>query len=201
LEEKENLMPRGIWIAFFFLLMPWTLAAQDVPKVEIFGGYSYFRMPSGIYFDVDHISRDQAGLNGLNVTVTGNFNRWLGAEFDFGRYSGTVRTGSARYGGGFENLMNTIDIRSYLFGPRFSYRGDRRFTPFVHALFGVVGFPDVPGYGAPDYPFGLALGGGFDIKVVRHVAIRAIQADYVVSYLEPPHENNFRLSFGAALRF
>jgi len=187
-----------IWLVFLFFLLPGTLAARDVPWVEIFGGYSYFRMPSGIYFDVDHITDESASLNGWNVTVTGNFNRWLGAEFDFGGYSGTVKAHSARHGGSYPMSM---DVRSYLFGPRLSYRGDRRFTPFVHALFGTVGLGNEPLYGHSVYPFGLALGGGFDINVVRHVAIRAIQADYVRSLLGTSGENNLRLSFGAVLRF
>ena len=81
-----------IWLVFLFFLLPGTLAAQDVPKVEIFGGYSYFHMPSDIFFDTDHLTTEEASLNGWNVTVTGNLNRWLGAEFDFGGYSGTVKT-------------------------------------------------------------------------------------------------------------
>jgi len=187
-----------VWLVFLFFLLPGTLAARDVPWVEIFGGYSYFRMPSDIFLDVDHHTTEEASLNGWNVTVTGNFNRWLGAEFDFGGYSGTVKAESARYGRPYPMSM---DIRNYLFGPRLSYRGDRRFTPFVHALFGTVGLVKGSSYSSPMYPFGLALGGGFDIKVVRHVAIRAIQADYVRSLLGSSGENNLRLSFGAVLRF
>ena len=187
-----------IWLVFLFFLLPGTLAAQDVPKVEIFGGYSYFHMPSDIFFDTDHLTTEEASLNGWNVTVTGNLNRWLGAEFDFGGYSGTVKTRNTRYGGIYPT---NIDIRTYLFGPRLSYRGDRRFTPFVHALFGTVGLANEPQSNTPEYDPGMALGGGFDIKVVRHVAIRAIQADYVISYLGLLHENNLRLSFGAVLRF
>lgn len=191
-------MPRGIWVVFFFLLLPWTLAAQDVPKVEIFGGYSYFRMPNDIFLDTDHLTTEEASLNGWNVTVTGNLNRWLGVEFDFGGYSDTVKTRNTRYGG---TDTTSIDIRNYLFGPRLSYRGDPRFMPFVHALFGTVGLTREPQSNTSEYPPGMALGGGFDIKVVRHVAIRAIQADYVISYLGLLHENNLRLSFGAVLRF
>jgi opacity protein-like surface antigen len=191
-------MRRGIRLLSLVLLLPGALAARDVPRIEIFGGYSHFRMPGG--FDLDSLifTVDDANLNGWNVTVTGNLNRWLGAEGDFGGYSGTVKTIYAKTGG-VDN--RSVRIHSYLFGPRFLYRGDHRFTPFIHALFGTVVLVQAPLTGTSKSTFGLALGGGLDIRVVHHLAIRAIQADYLRSRFGTSVENNLRLSFGAVLRF
>jgi hypothetical protein len=57
--------------AFAILWIPFSAMAQDRPKVEVFGGYSYFRA------NPEHFN-----LNGWNALVTGNFNRWLGITAD-----------------------------------------------------------------------------------------------------------------------
>ncbi|MBZ5551264.1 MAG: porin family protein [Acidobacteriia bacterium] len=206
-------MRRITWFFFLLSFVPATLAAQEVPKVEIFGGYSNFRIPTGINLSriedlpgVITITTDKASLNGWNLSVTGNINRWLGVEGDFGGYRGTVetQTGIIHLPPSISNGTRRVRIHSYMLGPRLSYRGDKRITPFAHALFGIVGMVLVetpPLVGGSRYPFGLALGGGFDINVARHMAIRAIQADYVRSRFGFTAENNLRLSFGAVIRF
>jgi opacity protein-like surface antigen len=204
-------MRRIMWFFILFSFLPSTGVAQEVPKVEIFGGYSRFRMPSGIDLarvinNAGVFTADKASLNGWDVTVTGNLTRWLGAEADFGGYRGTIITESIRgpRPPGVVNDTQRIRIHSYLFGPRVTYRGDKRITPFAHALVGRVGMTLVQSpqsSGGSLYTFGLALGGGLDINVARHVAIRAIQADYVRSRFGFKVENNLRLSFGEVVRF
>ena len=41
--EGANLIPRIFRRAFFVVLITLTAAAQDTPKVEIFGGYSFLK--------------------------------------------------------------------------------------------------------------------------------------------------------------
>jgi hypothetical protein len=187
----------GVFLCFF---LPEILAAQDLPRLEIFAGFSYFRVPSGFSPDNYVFTLEKASLNGWNLAATCNLNRWIGAEADFGGYYGTANAlyWHAPSGGYF---VQDIDIRSYLFGPRLSYRGDRRFTPFTHALFGEVVLARTPVGNTSQPSFGLALGGGLDVDLVRRVAIRAIQADYVSSSLTYRGENNLRLSVGVVLRF
>ncbi len=193
-------MPRGIRLVFFYLLIPWTLAAQDMPRVEIFGGYSHFRMPSGFAPDSYAYTTESANLNGWNVTATANLNRWVGIDADFGGYYGNATAFYWRslFPGYFEQ---DFSIRTYLFGPRLSYRGHHRLTPFFHALFGKVLLARAPVTNAPQSSFGMALGGGLDVNMARHVAIRAIQADYAKSSLSYRKENNLRLSTGLVFRF
>jgi hypothetical protein len=45
------------------------------------------------------------------------------------------------------------------------------------------------------------VGGGVDLKVVHHFAIRLIQADYLFSHFAGGTQNNVRLSTGFVLRF
>jgi len=194
-------MPRGIWIVFFFLLIPWTLAAQDEPLVEIFGGYSHFWMPSGFAPGPTYdFTTESASLNGWSLTATGNLNRWVGIDADFGGYHGDVKATDTHYPVNAD-YGHDFKIHMYLFGPRFSYRGNGRLTPFFHALFGAIVLARVPVYGGSESSFCQAYGGGLDINLAKHVAIRAMQADYVRSSLSSEGENDFRLSIGLVIRF
>src|SRR5213596_2891209 len=65
----------------FLCLLPLAAMAQDTPKAEVFGGYSYLRVNelSGLGIGLN--------LNGWNGSVTGNVNDWFGVKADFsGQY-------------------------------------------------------------------------------------------------------------------
>ena len=155
------------------------LMAQDSPKVEVFGGYSW------------------AGGNfhGWNTSVTGNVTRRFGIVADF----------SGHYGN--ENLGSTLlkqDAHSFLFGPRFSFRG-KRVAPFVYGLLGVTRFQEsatISGQkiSVSDSGFSSALGGGLDVTVNDHVAIRAFQIDYFRPNFFGEAHNRGRLAFGVVLQ-
>ncbi|MFI5174590.1 MAG: outer membrane protein [Terriglobia bacterium] len=201
------------WVFFFSLSV--VVIAQEVPRLEIFGGYSHFQAPSGSFSrQIGGTSAsilDKANVNGWEASVTGNASRWLGIEGDFGGYYGRVTTQVVIFhvtpsGVTSTPFNDTAKVRyhSYLLGPRLSYRSDERFTPFVHALFGgirqTLDGPQISTGGAQT-SFGMALGGGLDIKVAEHVALRVVQADYVRTRFGFKAENDLRLSFGAVFRF
>ena len=193
-------MPRPIWIVFLFLLMPWTLAAQDKTQIEIFGGYSHFWMPSDFAPDLGYDrTTERASLNGWNVTATVNLFRWVGIDADFGGDYGKAMAVNTHYV--LVNYARDFNIGMYLFGPRFSYRENRRLTLFCHALFGKVVLARLPIANTSKSSFCQAYGGGLDINLAKHVAIRAMQADYVRSSLSSKGENNFRLCTGLVIRF
>jgi opacity protein-like surface antigen len=52
-----------------------------------------------------------------------------------------------------------------------------------------------------DSSFGMALGGGLDVKLSEHVAIRAIQLDYLRTGFFNETQNKGRLSVGVVFRF
>jgi len=100
-----------------------------------------------------------------------------------------------------------LSLVSYLFGPRYSYRGARRLVPFAQFLVGGVhGFDALfPGYsGAPPNAFAFATGGGLNAHLSRRFALRLVQADYFQTQL-PNDANNrqdhLRLSGGVVFRF
>lgn len=157
------------------------LGQEETPKAELFGGYSY------------------AGGNfhGWNASITGNVNKWFGVVGDFtGHYGGSIDED------GFDERQR---VHSFHFGPRVSLR-KKRVTPFAHALFGASRLQtELTGFGQSfifdDTGFSFVLGGGLDIKVSRHVAIRAVQLDYLRARFFGQAENRGRLAFGLVFRF
>jgi hypothetical protein len=156
----------------FALLLALPAAAQDpsTPKAEVFLGYSYIRS-------------DGANFRGWNGSVAGNVNNWFGIVGDFS--------------GHYFPLAN-VNLYTYTFGPRLSYRKNARVTPFVHAL---VGGARVGGGGVSETGFAANVGGGIDIKASESIAIRAIQVDALVTNLGGSTTTDPRLSFGVVFRF
>jgi hypothetical protein len=86
-------MPRSVWFAFLFLLLPLSVTAQDFPKFELSGGYSFFHVSSGLSPDSTAFAADDSNLHGWNVTAVGNLTRRFGLEADFGGYGGNIAYG------------------------------------------------------------------------------------------------------------
>ena len=176
-------MRRIIFAVCLMLLAaaPPAAAQEEVPKAEVFGGYSW----AGSDF------------HGWGVSVTGNVNRWFGLTADF----------SGHYSNGEPGVVRERQrAHSFLFGPRLSLRR-KRATAFAYALFGGVHFRDevsAPAFGfsesASDTGFNMALGGGLDVRLTRRVALRAFQLDYLRPTFFGEAHNRGRLACGLVLR-
>ncbi len=182
-------MRKLLLIAALTLALPILAQAQESPRTEVFGGYSYLRG------DDDDGGID---LHGWNASFNQNIVKWAGIKADF----------SGHYGDVTLSATQRADISSHLFlvGPQFSLRKSERFTPFGHALFGVMRadltFFDPTGkVSLTDSAFAMALGGGLDIKVFDIMAVRLFQADYVLTRFDDDTQNAFRVSTGLVLRF
>src|SRR5260370_15789754 len=93
--------------------------AQELPKIDASVGYSYFRAnPATPGFS-------PFNLNGGSASVAYNVRDWVSGVADFGGY----HVGNSN---GF-NVDN--HLLTYMFGPRFTYRGYRRFFAFGQMLF------------------------------------------------------------------
>jgi outer membrane protein OmpA-like peptidoglycan-associated protein len=154
-------------------------------------------------------------MNGGSASIAFNFNRHLGLVVDFGAYTNS----QMRFTGAYTSTVNVnnanVAALSYLVGPRLSFRKYDRITPFVQALFGGVHANQVtltdctssctllPSQTA----FALTAGGGLDLRVHHHLAIRIIQAEYLMtrftSYTtgSAATQNDMRLSSGIVFRF
>ena len=211
-----------ISIALFAVLLAcsavMTHAQQPYPKVEVFGGYSleYLGLPSD---QLDALKTALVDLGATSVSTS----KWLKEGFATSFTYNVTKTlgieGDVRWNRG--NILNTqiagvaASVRytdlPVLFGPRFAFRGNSAVTPFVHVLFGldhasIGGSGSANGQslsvgGPSSNGFGLAAGGGLDVKVSKAIAIRVIQADYYYSRVYSTNLNNFELAFGAIFRF
>jgi opacity protein-like surface antigen len=169
-------MKRVPYVVCLSLLLCFPVLAQnEAPRTEIFGGYS-------------HIIGD---AQGWNASLAVNPNGWFGVVSDFSGLTQSEPEGRVR-------------ANTYLFGPQFSYRGNRRLTPFVRFLFGATSInarATDQSVSISDTRFSHAAGGGLDIRINKVLSIRAIQADYVHTSFFEEGQSNGRLSFGIVLRF
>jgi outer membrane protein OmpA-like peptidoglycan-associated protein len=153
-------------------------AAQDqpAPKWEFYGGYSFFYPHTQVHGLLPGAlqplsSRLESNPRGAGASLTYNFNGWFGLTLDT----------SAHWGSGEKGLPNRIDDAAFSnlsFGPKLTYRRGR-FSPFVELLVGdhrlmPDAFHDID-------KGGIMLGGGLDINLSRHVALRLFRLDYVAS--------------------
>lgn len=223
-------------VAMFALILTGSFAfAQDsTPKVQVFGGYSLLLADTGKLtgntVDVDlHQPFNTFGVanhfNGWSAEAQYNFDRWFGIAADFGgRYGTPITAGSAALSG-----LPDSSAYSILAGPVLSYRAKAKITPFVHALFGydrtslrastITGVSSPVSSVATTYnDFVLALGGGLDYRISRHLGIRVGQLDYFHTSVNlnsfygsafgvglfqglATNQRNLRFSAGVVLRF
>jgi opacity protein-like surface antigen len=161
-------------------------AAQDGSKFEGFVGYSYVR-----FMPPSSSGAPSFGLNGGSGSISYNPFPILGVVADVGFY----HTGSAA------GVPVTLNIASYMFGPKVAFPLGR-FTPFAHALFGAVhGAAAAPGFGSTSgNNFATTLGGGLDVKIAPHLAVRLIQADYMLIRDSAGNWSMPRISAGIVFR-
>lgn len=224
-------------IALTVLIGSFAFAQDATPKLQVFGGYSLLRVDHGrltgelLDLDLQQASNPFAlknyFLDGWNAEAQYNVDRWFGIAADFGgRYGTPIIASRERTLAG----LPKESTYSFLAGPVISYRTKSRFTPFAHGLFGwdrtTLGASTITGsvsspvsVVATNYnDFAMALGGGVDGRITRHVSVRLGQLDWYRTSIDlnkfytnafggtllhglAIREANLRFSAGAVLRF
>jgi opacity protein-like surface antigen len=196
--QKGELMKKLVLVAVFLLGFSVMAMAQDVPAVEIFGGYSLVLVDTTTAAGAP--SGNSLGLNGWDASVAFNGNKWLGFVADFGGYYGTLDT-SYSYPPGVKSWAD-ISIHSIMVGPKFTlHRG--AVAPFVHALFGYARIKARElGDDYVESDFAMALGGGLDVNLSSRVSIRPAQLDLFTtkSATTGGFADHFRFSTGFVLK-
>jgi len=179
---------RKTLLALAVFLFPVWLPAQDVPKAEVFGGYSYLHTGG-------------QGFNGFDAQYTYNQSEGLSITGDVsGEYAGqSVNVG------GVGGASAHAHAYTFLVGPSFAYRKEDKFVPFAHFLIGIAhgsgsAQTNILGQNinvsTSDTGFGLALGGGVDYELNDSWAVRPVQIDYVSVNVGGGHANAFRYAVG-----
>ena len=168
---------RKFLILLPLLVVPVSAWAQDVPKVQLFGGYSNMWANA-------NTSNNNFDMNGVTVSAQENLNSWFGGVLDFSTHFGTEN--------GFHTNAQTIS-----YGPVFSYRKHNGIVPFAHVMLGAErGGSNYLNISRPETRFVALAGGGIDIKIRPTVSLRVIQVDYVMSKFSNARQDNLRISAG-----
>jgi opacity protein-like surface antigen len=208
-------MRKSLLVVALLLALPVIASAQDeVPKVEIFGGYSYLRLDNatglsqqvGGVVSTAPLDRD---ANGFSASFTQNINSFLGITAEFsGHFTDAV---------GVNGQLLDRDAYFVTAGPRLAIRRFERFTPFLHIMAGMAR-QDVQNQNVSssvgtslvnqsDSGFAFVVGGGVDLNLSSRLGIRLLQADYILTRFSNRNgasselnQANFRASTGFVLK-
>lgn len=166
---------------------------QTLPELELSFDYSYMHA---------NLAQSQCGcfgMNGGSTQVVFPFNRILSLAMEL---TGERTSQASTSNGG-------LSLVAFTAGPRVSYRAKRGITPYAQATFG-----GAHGFGAM-FPtssgsltdsassLAMALGGGVEVTLSRHFAIRPVPADYFLTRLPNSYsnrQNNLRIESSVVLR-
>ena len=212
-------MKKIITVIATSLCFAFVAGATDVPKTEVFLGYSFVRLSS----NGDIIpSRD---LNGGSGQFVYNFSKGFGVAFD---------AGAVTNNGAINQTNVDTTVAHLVVGPRYKFNQHSKFQPYVQALFGgaytttstqifavpvanplIAVNPIIPVTGdavsarlvASRRSFAMLVGGGLDWKVSKHMQVRPVAFDYFMVQPESlitgrtRERNNWRYSAGVNFTF
>ncbi len=186
---------RAVLMVCLLFTLASAASAQEYPKGEIFGGYSYLRL------------NDSFNFNGWQASVTGNVSPWFGVEADVSGHYGSTLSSILPFLP-FLSVPTSflpgwdVNVHSFQFGPKVSIRKSYTAVPFVHFLAGVSRIrTSYPFFSTQYTDFSMSAGGGLDLRLTDTLAIRAAQADYLMTTFGGRRSNNVRFSFGIVYRF
>jgi hypothetical protein len=205
-------MKKIITVIATSLCFAFVAGATDIPKTEVFLGYSLVRLSSS----GDIIpSRDANGGSGQFVY---NFSHGFGVAFD----AGAVTNGAINQ----TNVDTTV--AHLVVGPRYKFNRHSKFQPYVQALFGgayttasteILAVPVVNPLTivtsdavsarlvASRRSSAMLIGGGLDWKVSKRMQFRPVAFDYFMIQPESlitgqtRQRNNWRYSVGVNFTF
>ena len=202
-------MKKMTGLLFLTLALALGACAQDVPKVEIPLGFSMVN----VHPNLNPITSFNVFGGGGQVDF--NFGNYFGIKADFMGY--TQGSGlKVSQNGQFLGNVNG-NVFTYMFGPQIK-KHTGVFQPFGEALFGAA---HTNLYGnicklqngclsgsGDNNGFAMAFGGGIDLRVAKHFAIRPVEVDYLFTRFSANHvanytanQNNFRYFGGLEFMF
>ena len=176
-DSQMTLIQRGSTTAFLFFLLlivgSLPSAAQDVPRIEVFGGYSYLRFDSRSFGFAS-----SSNLNGYN----------LAPAFNIFHGFGVVGELSGQYG-------SHLNLRDVAVGPQILYPRNNLIF-FAHVMYGDARTHVSVGNGPGDTARVIVAGAGADLHYSSRLSFRVLQVDYLRTSLFRGTQNNVRISTG-----
>jgi len=193
--QKSSVMA-SVMVQLLFAAFATLANAQDLPKGNVYGGYSFLSAPGSPPLS------GRNTFNGWDGSVELKLVPGIGAVADFGGSYGTVQIETACPGNG--NGCGPVGLNTrlytYVFGPRFSAPLGK-FRPFAQILFGGAhSSGSNEGFTTSNDASAIAVGGGLDYRLIKGIAWRA-QFDDLVTKAISSAQNNLRFSTGIVLRF
>ena len=153
-------------------------------------GYDYMRAPD----------ESAKSLNGFGGSLFCNVKSWIAIGGDFGALFGST-TDTV----GTTKVDVSLHRQTYLGGPQFKFYQNDKVKVFGRSLFGVVHDTTKITIGSTTTDFSANafawdVGGGVDMIINNHIAIRPIQVDYMRTHFGGEWQNNYRLSAGVVIR-
>lgn len=135
------------------------------------------------------------GTNGGGASGSWNFHGAWSAVMDI----------SAEHTGSAPPVNNSLTLVSYMAGARYAvpqpwFDGDHKPKPFAQIILGAAhAGGGEAGVADGSYRFATRIGGGIDVPLNAHFAVRAIQIDYYLTTFANAtndHQNNFLIGAG-----
>jgi opacity protein-like surface antigen len=167
-------MKRLVLPAVLLVILAPAARAQDVPKFDVYGGYSYMSITSAG-------NGNTLSADGWEVAGTFNLSHWLGITLD----------GNGTY------CCSGQYLYTIMAGPQFAFRKEKQ-VYFLHALFGTA---DAKGLSETGDDFTWAAGGGIDWMIKPGWSIRAPQVDYINTHFLSGSQSDWRISVGIVFHF
>jgi len=190
-------MRKCLLVALLLFACGVSAVADDEQKTEVFLGYSYLHLNSGIP------TTDRSAAEGMNLDATYYPWRNLGMVADFQWHQKEID---------FVNNPTTGRLLSLHGGPRVKLRHGK-LEPFANVLFGFThGTVNTtsPAKTSNENTFSMKLGGGLDIAAWKHIAVRLGELNYYYTKFQTlfagaggstTSQNNYTYSGGIVIRF
>lgn len=171
-----------------------------------YGGSSLFHWQVGMNYSYTRFrpgSTASFNLHGFNTSVVAYLKDWIGLEGDVG-----AGFGSTPSSGGPGNLSpGNLDAKllTYGGGVRIAHRGDHRFEPWAHGLFGGARFRFTQTGGpsanlATINGYSYTLGTGVDYKLGARIYLR-VQGDFLATHFISAWQKNAQIQSGLVILF
>ncbi len=197
------------FVPLLALLSTLAAAAQQPPFLEVFGGYSYFRLGEDKYSGLT-----AASLNGWHAALKLNVRPRIGFVFEASGHYGEQRMAPTQFQPR-ETYSGDVRRHFVLLGPELRLYTKDRLTVNVRALIGAAYTNTLvlplkepfrpPGGEQPlvtefrigeSKPLAAALGGSVDYRITDSLSWRLIQPDFVVTELGSHNVKALRVSTG-----